>query len=1577
MRRTRLISNNGFHGDLPSSLGNMKGLEFLDISHNSFLGELPRSFIQGCYSVSISKMSHNKLSGEVLSISTNFTDIVVLLMDSNQFTGKIGQGLRNMQHLLLLDISNNSLSGVIPNWIGELHLSALLISNNQLEGEIPISLFNISSLQMVDLSASTLYGDIPPHVNSTNEVVLLLQDNHLSGAIPDTLLLNVSILDLRNNRLSGNIPEFINTKNISILLLRENNLTGLIPQKLCSLRGIYLLDLSNNRLNGSIPSCLRNISFGLKKQDTSNGYGFTFGYIPSDVFTSFMREQDASSAENIGIYFKSLLVLDPFSIDYFAGAQIKIEFATKHRYDTYMGGNLLGFSGLDLSVNELSGEIPVEVGSLVELHALNFSHNSLSGLIPTSFSGMKKVESLDLSFNRLQGQIPTQLTDLNSLAVFNVSFNNLSRVIPLGKQFNTFDTGSYLGNHLLCGKPTNISCNGNNFQEPENNEVRADDSTIDMLSFYWSFTAAYVIILLGIFKSLSFDSRWSRAWFFVVDAFIHKGKVLLRKYLIWVILPLGQLHGYKSCVEKEKKALLELKQYLISREEEFDYVLPTWTYDTESDCCIWEGVKCNRTSKRVTEISFGELYLKGNSLLNLSLLHPFEDVRSLNLSWNRFNGLFDDVEGSYKSLGRLRNLEILNLTFNRFNNSIFPFLNSATSLKTLLLGNNDLDGPFPAKELKDLTNLEMLDLSLNHFQGPLEVQDLSALRMLKSLDLSWNRFYGKMGLQGYKSLRNLEIMYLHGNGLNNSVFPFLNSATSLKTLFLRYNNLDGPFPAEELKDLTNLELLDLSRNKFNGSIPIRVLPALRNLKALDLSGNEFSASMGLQGKSKHILRICDMKNMQELDLSRNKLVGQFPLCLTGLTELQVLDLSSNQLTGKVPSTLGSLKSLKYLSLLDNNFEGFFSLGSLANLSELRFFQLNSKSKSLQVESEGSWIPKFQLVVIVLQSCNLVKVPHFLLYQKELVRVALSDNKISGDFPHWLLANNTKLEVLFLQNNSFTSFQLQESAHSLLFLDVSANDFNHLLPENIGWVLPHVKHMKLGENSFQGCLPSSLGNMKKISYLDLSHNNFHGTLPRSFVMGCYSMSILKLSYNKLSEEVFPESANLTLISELYMDNNLFTGKIGQGLRNLEDLELLDLSNNNLTGVVPSWIGNFRYLNTLLLSNNSLEGEIPISLFNLTNLELLDLSANILSGGIPPHIISRRDVILLLQDNKLSGVIPDTLVTDNVSVLDLRNNGLSGNIPAFTNTQGTNTILLRGNNLTGSIPHQLCGLRNIQLLDLANNRLNGSIPPCFSNTSFAFGKVNTLYDYGTVTSGVTSFTGVSEEYRVESEFVYLKPSIVLNPFIVDYMPITQIKIEFATKHRYDTYLGGNLKLLYGIDLSDNELSGYIPAELGGLLELQALNLSHNKLSGLIPESFSGLKNVESLDLSFNRLQGRIPSQLTELSSLAVFNVSFNNLSGVIPQGKQFNTFDGQSYLGNPLLCGQSINTSCDNSHYQESENGVKADESKIDMVSFYWSLAAAYVTILVGIFSSLSFDSPWSRFWFYLVDAFIQKAKSLLW
>ncbi|KFK24391.1 hypothetical protein AALP_AAs47967U000100 [Arabis alpina] len=214
---------------------------------------------------------------------------------------------------------------------------------------------------------------------------------------------------------------------------------------------------------------------------------------------------------------------------------------------------------------------------------------------------------------------------------------------------------------------------------------------------------------------------------------------------------------------------------------------------------------------------------------------------------------------------------------------------------------------------------------------------------------------------------------------------------------------------------------------------------------------------------------------------------------------------------------------------------------------------------------------------------------------------------------------------------------------------------------------------------------------------------------------------------------------------------------------------------------------------------------------------------------------------------------------------------------------------------------------------------------------------------------------------------------------------VVIQFAAKQRYDSYIGssefseGTLDYMYGLDLSSNELSGAIPAELGDLSKLRTMNLSRNFLASSIPDSFSKLKDMESLDLSYNMLHGTIPHQLTNLTSLAVFNVSYNNLSVIIPQGGQFNTFSEESYLGNPLLCGPPINRSCEakkNSEEADNGGGEEDDEAIIDMMVFYWNTASTCVAALIGILVLMCIDCSWRLAWLSLVDAFIASAKSML-
>ena len=83
-----------------------------------------------------------------------------------------------------------------------------------------------------------------------------------------------------------------------------------------------------------------------------------------------------------------------------------------------------------------------------------------------------------------------------------------------------------------------------------------------------------------------------------------------------------------------------------------------------------------------------------------------------------------------------------------------------------------------------------------------------------------------------------------------------------------------------------------------------------------------------------------------------------------------------------------------------------------------------------------------------------------------------------------------------------------------------------------------------------------------------------------------------------------------------------------------------------------------------------------------------------------------------------------------------------------------------------------------------------------------------------------------------------------------------------------------------LSDNNLRGEIPPELGDLSELTNLYLSDNQLSGAIPPELGNLTNLEALFLSGNQLSGPIPPELGNLTNLGALHLQNNQLSGTVP-------------------------------------------------------------------------------------------------
>jgi len=93
-------------------------------------------------------------------------------------------------------------------------------------------------------------------------------------------------------------------------------------------------------------------------------------------------------------------------------------------------GNLLTLGVLSLSSNQLTGPIPDEIGNLINLKIFDLSHNLLEGPIPPSLGNLSPAEFL-LNNNNLSGHLSVELGNV-SCSSFDISNNHLSGEVPIG-----------------------------------------------------------------------------------------------------------------------------------------------------------------------------------------------------------------------------------------------------------------------------------------------------------------------------------------------------------------------------------------------------------------------------------------------------------------------------------------------------------------------------------------------------------------------------------------------------------------------------------------------------------------------------------------------------------------------------------------------------------------------------------------------------------------------------------------------------------------------------------------------------------------------------------------------------------------------------------------------------------------------------------------------------------------------------------------------------------------------------------------------------------------------------------------
>jgi Leucine-rich repeat (LRR) protein len=369
-----------------------------------------------------------------------------------------------------------------------------------LSGNIPQSLTrNGTLLVYLNLSNNTLEGEMLPNdANMTSLECLQLGGNQFQGMISPAISNSPSllILDIRNNNLSGNIPKWLyDHPSLVEVLLSGNRFEGHLFRRMCQMESLQVFDISDNHISGGIPSCLDNITSWKKSSPSSNGSNY------------FM--------ENGRLLFQSHKTgLEPTF-------EIKIDLRIKREVYAYKGIPLSLMTVIVMSSNQLTGNIPFEMGELSQLRSLNLSNNFLTGSIPNSFQNLENMESLDLSHNKLSGGIPFEFVEMTSLSIFSVAYNNLSGRVPFERQFSTFEMQCYDGNPYLCGNPLPRNCSTTNQLEPRYEEEREETRIIDSPLFFYVFV--YVSYSFGFwvfFGILIFNKNWRHIYFRAVDRII-------------------------------------------------------------------------------------------------------------------------------------------------------------------------------------------------------------------------------------------------------------------------------------------------------------------------------------------------------------------------------------------------------------------------------------------------------------------------------------------------------------------------------------------------------------------------------------------------------------------------------------------------------------------------------------------------------------------------------------------------------------------------------------------------------------------------------------------------------------------------------------------------------------------------------------------------------------------------------------------------------------------------------------------------------------------------------------------------
>ena len=487
---------------------------------------------------------------------------------------------------------------------------------------------------------------------------------------------------------------------------------------------------------------------------------------------------------------------------------------------------------------------------------------------------------------------------------------------------------------------------------------------------------------------------------------------------------------------------------------------------------------------------------------------------------------------------------------------------------------------------------------------------------------------------------------------------------------------------EEIGDLTELTDLRINSNKLTGDIPDAVY-GLSKLEILYFQNDDLTGSLSA--------KLAQLTELTELYVDRNAhMTGGIPAEIGSLKKLARLNISQSGIGGEIPAELGQCESLLQFMAFKTNLTG--NLPDIWDMPVLQTVMLHTnpgltgplpaslgKLKSL---ANGT-APSIQIY-----GCNITgTIPDsFANLPEKTKQVHVQENRMSGVI---------SLAVQAHPNFANWKYDPQQEGYGLTLEEVNYRQVDSL-------ALVAIYNASDGANWKESRRWTLTKPMDEWPGVNL---NEEGRV--------IELNITNGTVSTVEWEIPEALADLTELSTLQIVGSKLKGQIPEFLYGMSHLAKIRFNTNNLTGAISDKIGQLAELTELYLNGNKdLGGSIPATIGELKKLESINIAQTSI-GGVIPQALSECSALknLMAYSNQLSGEIPDFWdKLPNIGVLQLYGNpGLAGPLPASIGSLKKATgIQLKDCNLTGNIPASFGGLEKCGNLQLSGNKLSGVIP-----------------------------------------------------------------------------------------------------------------------------------------------------------------------------------------------------------------------------------------------------------------------------